>query len=112
MKDDREEMVASFSGNQFQTHSQVLRHAMLSWVTGGVFIGQNRSYLSVDVDDIFLSRRDHVEATPPSCRTAHLDHFVCRDHRSRYRSGSRDTHPAARKRCVPRSPRTPPLCST
>jgi hypothetical protein len=54
MKDDREEMTASFSGNQFQTHSQVLRHALLSWVTGGVFIGRDRSYLSVDVDDIFL----------------------------------------------------------
>jgi hypothetical protein len=54
MKDDREEMSASFSANQFQTHSQVLRHALLSWVTGGVFIGRDRSYLSVDVDDIFL----------------------------------------------------------
>jgi hypothetical protein len=54
MKDGREEMSASFSANQFQTHSQVLRHALLSWVTGGVFIGRDRSYLSVNVDDIFL----------------------------------------------------------
>ncbi|MEA2185906.1 MAG: hypothetical protein QOK16_917 [Solirubrobacteraceae bacterium] len=54
MKDEREEMNATFSANQFQVHSQTLRHAMLSWVTGGVFIGRDRSYLSVDVDDIFL----------------------------------------------------------
>jgi hypothetical protein len=54
MKDEREEMNATFSGNEFQVHSQILRHAMLSWVTGGVFIGRDRSYLTVDVDDVFL----------------------------------------------------------
>jgi hypothetical protein len=62
MKDEREEMNATFSANQFQVHSQILRHAMLSWVTGGVFIGRDRSYLSVDVDDIFLSN-DRWNAT-------------------------------------------------
>jgi hypothetical protein len=53
-KDDREEMVATFSANQFQLHDALLRHELLSWVTGGVYIGLDRNYLSMDVDDIFL----------------------------------------------------------
>jgi hypothetical protein len=53
-KDGREEMVSTFSANQFQLHNGLLRHGMLSWVTGGVYIGLDRSYLSVDVDDVFL----------------------------------------------------------
>jgi hypothetical protein len=53
-KDAREEMVSTVSANQFQLHNGLLRHGMLSWVTGGVYIGLDRSYLSMDVDDIFL----------------------------------------------------------
>ncbi|MDT7713532.1 MAG: hypothetical protein QOG46_2356, partial [Pseudonocardiales bacterium] len=53
-KDDREEMVATFSANEFQLHDALLRHELLSWVTGGVYIGLDRNYLSMDVDDIFL----------------------------------------------------------
>jgi hypothetical protein len=53
-KDGREELVSTFSANQFQLHNGLLRHEMLSWVTGGVYLGEDRSYLSMDVDDIFL----------------------------------------------------------
>jgi hypothetical protein len=54
MKDGREEISVSFSGNENQLHSQILRHALLSWVTGGVYIGMDRTYFSMDIDDIFL----------------------------------------------------------
>jgi hypothetical protein len=53
-KDGREELVSTFSGNQFQLHNGLLRHGMLSWVTRGVYLGMDRSYLSMDVDDVFL----------------------------------------------------------
>ena len=42
------------ASNQYQSHNQALRHGMLNWVTRGVFLGFQRSYLGLDVDDIFL----------------------------------------------------------
>jgi hypothetical protein len=54
MKDGREEMVASFDANEFQLHNAILRRALVDWVTGGVHLGADRSFLSMDVDDIFL----------------------------------------------------------
>ncbi len=42
------------ASNQFQNHNQLLRHGMLNWVTRGVYLGYERNYLELDVDDIFL----------------------------------------------------------
>jgi hypothetical protein len=53
-KDGREEMVSTFTGNQFQLHNALLRHGMLGWVTRGIHLGFDRSYLRVDVDDVLL----------------------------------------------------------
>jgi hypothetical protein len=53
-EDGREEMVMTLASNQFQSHNQALRHGMLNWVTRGVFLGYQRTYLGLDVDDIFL----------------------------------------------------------
>src|SRR3954470_9912566 len=53
-EDGREEMVMTVNSNQFQSHDQLLRHGMLNWVTRGVFLDYQRSYLSLDVDDVFL----------------------------------------------------------
>ena len=44
----------TLASNQFQTHNQALRHGMLTWVTRGVFLGYQRNYLGLDVDDVFL----------------------------------------------------------
>ena len=55
--DGREEMVMTVASNQFQNHNQLLRHGMLNWVTRGVFLGYQRSYLELHVDDLFLGRR-------------------------------------------------------
>jgi hypothetical protein len=52
--DGREEMVMTLASNQYQSHNQALRHGMLNWVTRGVFLGFQRSYLGLDVDDVFL----------------------------------------------------------
>ncbi len=50
----REEMVGTFDGNQFQLHSQLLRHGELAWVTRGTYLGDQRNYLEMQVDDVFL----------------------------------------------------------
>ncbi|HEV7751545.1 MAG TPA: hypothetical protein VGO71_08380, partial [Baekduia sp.] len=52
--DGREEMVMTVASNQYQSHAQLLRHGMLNWVTRGVFLGYQRNYLELQVDDLFL----------------------------------------------------------
>ncbi|HET6449042.1 MAG TPA: hypothetical protein VFG31_08030 [Conexibacter sp.] len=52
--DGREEMVQTFDSNPFQLHSQLLRHGQLAWVTRGTFFGDQRNYLELHIDDVFL----------------------------------------------------------
>jgi hypothetical protein len=52
--DGREELVQTVDGNQFQTHTQLLRHGELAWVTRGTYFGDQRNYLELQVDDVFL----------------------------------------------------------
>jgi hypothetical protein len=52
--DGRQEMVMTVASNQFQNQNQLLRHGMLNWVTRGVFLGYQRNYLELQVDDLFL----------------------------------------------------------
>jgi hypothetical protein len=63
--DGREEMVQTFDSNQFQVHAELLRHGQLAWVTRGTYLGNQRNYLELQVDDIFLpddiwNTTDHV----------------------------------------------------
>lgn len=53
--DSREEMVCTVDGNAAMIHVQLLRHGMLRWVTRGVYLGHQRHYLALQVDDVFLS---------------------------------------------------------
>ena len=57
------------ASNQFQSHNQPLRHGMLNWVTRGVFLGYQRNYLGLDVDDVFLPRRQVGPRRPTSPTT-------------------------------------------
>ena len=50
----REELVGTFDGNQSQIQSQLLRHGELAWVTRGTYLGSQRNYLEMQVDDVFL----------------------------------------------------------
>ena len=52
--DGRQEMVVTVDSNENQLHAQLLRHGMLSWVTRGVFLGYQRNYYEMQVDDVFL----------------------------------------------------------
>ena len=42
-------------GQPVPEHHQLLRDGMLSWVTRGMYLGYQRNYLGLDVDDIFLA---------------------------------------------------------
>ncbi len=55
--DGREEMVQTFAANPGQTQSQLLRHGQLAWVTRGTYLGYERNYLSLHVDDVLLPNR-------------------------------------------------------
>jgi hypothetical protein len=52
--DGREEMVMTVSLNQHQTHSRVLVHGVVEWLTRGVHLGHWRNWFAVHIDDIFL----------------------------------------------------------
>ena len=67
--DGREELVMTVASNQFQSHNQLLRHGMLNWVTRGVFLGYQRNYLEVQVDDLFLGD----DAWDPVTNTTNYD---------------------------------------
>ncbi len=67
--DGREEMVMTVASNENQSHAQLLRHGMLNWVTRGVFLGYQRNYLELQVDDLFLGD----DAWDPATHTTNYD---------------------------------------
>jgi hypothetical protein len=54
-RDGREEMVQLFDANPQQSQGQILRRGQLDWLTGGIHLGYERNYLSVQVDDVLLA---------------------------------------------------------
>jgi hypothetical protein len=52
--DGREEMVMTVDSNENQIHAELLRHGVLSWATRGIFLGYQRNYFDMQVDDVFL----------------------------------------------------------
>jgi hypothetical protein len=67
--DGREEMVMTVAGNENQSHAQLLRHGELNWVTRGVFLGYQRNYLELQVDDLFLGD----DAWDPATHSTNFD---------------------------------------
>jgi len=64
----RERMVQTFDSNSGQLHGQLLRQGLLSWLTRGIFLGYQRNYLTLQVDDVLLPNHSwdperHVTAT-------------------------------------------------
>jgi len=67
--DGREEMVMTVASNENQSQAQLLRHGELNWVTRGVFLGYQRNYLELQVDDLFLGD----DAWDPATNTTNYD---------------------------------------
>ncbi len=56
-EDGLEELVLTVDTNAWMLHAQLLRHGLLSWVTKGVYLGYQRNYLELQIDDVFLQTR-------------------------------------------------------
>jgi hypothetical protein len=52
--DGRENLAQTFDGNAYLVHSVQLGYDLVNWVARGVFLGQRRTYLTAQVDDLFL----------------------------------------------------------
>lgn len=53
-RDGVENLVVTFVYRSEQSQFRLLAHGMVSWMTRGVHLGYERSYLGVHVDDVFL----------------------------------------------------------
>jgi len=52
--DGRETLVSTVDASPYLTHSIVLEYDFVRWVTRGMFVGKKRTYLSPQIDDLFL----------------------------------------------------------
>lgn len=53
--DGREEMVQMFSANPAHAQGQILRRGQVAWLTRGTYLGHDRHYLSVHIDDVLMA---------------------------------------------------------
>jgi hypothetical protein len=57
--DGRQRAALTFTNNQYLPQTYLLSYGLFRWATKGVFTGEQRHYLEVDVDDWFIST-DHL----------------------------------------------------
>ena len=62
-RDGREEMVQTFDANAGQIQAQLLRRGQLAWLTRGGYLGHERNYLPLQVDDVLLPNHGWNAAT-------------------------------------------------
>jgi hypothetical protein len=65
--DGRQLLSLTFDNNPYLTHSIVLSYGLVNWVTKGLFIGQQGSYLESQIDDVFID--DNTWAPGTTCGT-------------------------------------------
>ena len=61
-------MALTFTSNQYLLQSHLLTYGLFRWASRGLFLGEQRHYLNVDVDDWFNSA-DHLCPTARSTPT-------------------------------------------
>jgi hypothetical protein len=74
--DGRERAALTFSSNLHLMQSHLLTYGLFRWATKGLYFGEQRHYLHVDVDDWFnssdhLYTDGHIETDPGFSMTAH-----------------------------------------
>jgi hypothetical protein len=74
--DGRQRLALTFTSNQYLLQSHLLVYGLFRWATRGLFLGEQRHYLSVDVDDWFNSTDHqfpdgHIETDPGFRMSAH-----------------------------------------
>lgn len=53
--DGRERVALTMAQNPYLLHSQLFSYGLLNWLTKGLYLGEFRRYIQVDVDDWFLA---------------------------------------------------------
>jgi hypothetical protein len=53
--DGREVLSLTFDNAPWLTHSIVLSHGLVTWANKGLFLGERHTYLSAQIDDVFLA---------------------------------------------------------
>ncbi len=53
--DGREVLSMTFDNAPWLTHSIVLSHGLVTWANKGLFLGERHTYLSAQIDDVFLA---------------------------------------------------------
>ena len=95
------------ASNENQSQAQLLRHGELNWVTRGVFLGYQRNYLELQVDDLFLGD----DAWDPATHTTNYDPAAGEPHDAgRRRPGGRLVD--RRAACASTSPSTAAAASS
>lgn len=74
--DGRERIALTFTNNQYLIQSDLLVYGLIRWATKGLFLGEQRHYLNVDIDDWFNTSDHyypdgHVEYNPGFQVSAH-----------------------------------------
>jgi hypothetical protein len=74
--DGRERLALTFTLNQYLLQSDVLVYGLVRWATKGLFLGEQRHFLNVDIDDWFNTADHyypdgHIEYDPGFKVTAH-----------------------------------------
>ncbi|MER7281888.1 hypothetical protein ABT369_46390 [Dactylosporangium sp. NPDC000244] len=74
--DGRERLALTFTSNQYLTQSFLLTYGMLRWASRGLFLGEQRHFLDVDVDDWFNTADHyypdgHIESDPGFAMSGH-----------------------------------------
>jgi len=77
--DGREVMVQTYDSNPGQVQTQLMRHGQLAWVTRGSYLGYERNYLPLQIDDVFVANHSwnvaahRSETQPPLIRMTAAD---------------------------------------
>ena len=74
--DGRERLALTFTSNQYLLQSDLLVPGLVRWATKGLYLGEQRHYLNVDIDDWFNTSDHyypdgHIEYNPGWQVTAH-----------------------------------------
>jgi hypothetical protein len=92
--DGRQRVALTFTSNQYLPQAYLLTYGLFRWATKGVFLGEQRHYLAVDVDDWFIST-DHLlpdgSYAPEEFRISGTDAYTA----SQMQSALRTAYPLA-----------------
>jgi hypothetical protein len=66
--DGRQNLVMTFDSNPNLLHSMLLSYGVINWATNGLFIGERHTYISPQIDDLFIDDQQWLAST--ACGTS------------------------------------------